>query len=62
MVEGVEFDATLLNHDEEEQVVALWRRFYADISNPDRYNPNLRRQFMPKKYWRYLTELQSEAV
>ena len=45
-------------HHEEHDIAELWRGFYRNISNPDRYNPQLRRQFMPKMYWGYLTEMQ----
>lgn len=62
LVEQVELPAELPPHTEEAEIVALWKRFYADISNPVRHNPGLRRQFMPKKYWRYLTELQPDAI
>jgi len=48
----------LIMHADEQQVTELWRNFYHSISNPDRHNPKLRQQFMPKRYWSYLTELQ----
>ncbi len=34
----------------------LWRGFHAAISNPGRHNPQLQRQFMPQRYWKYLIE------
>lgn len=37
---------------------ALWRGFYEAVSIQERCNPALRRQLMPKKYWKNLTELQ----
>ncbi|PLY04226.1 MAG: hypothetical protein C0622_03195 [Desulfuromonas sp.] len=52
----------LLQHAEENEIATLWRNFYHNISNPDRFNPKLRRQFMPKKEWRYLTEMQPEGA
>ena len=39
---------------------ALWRTFYNSIAIKQRINPNLRRQFMPKKFWRYITEMRPE--
>jgi probable DNA metabolism protein len=36
----------------------LWRNYYLSINNPDRNNPGLRRQFMPRRYWKYLPEIQ----
>ena len=35
----------------------LWKSFHNQISNPNRKNLNLQRQHMPKRYWKYLTEL-----
>jgi probable DNA metabolism protein len=37
----------------------LWRNYHKTINNENRNNPNLQRQFMPKRYWKYLTELDS---
>ncbi len=41
---------------------AMWKMFYETIAIKERENPRLRRQFMPKKYWRDLTEMQGPAV
>jgi hypothetical protein len=35
----------------------LWRNYHTSINNPDRNNPVLQRQFMPRRYWKYLPEL-----
>lgn len=35
---------------------ALWKEFFNAIAIPDRNNPRLQRQLMPRRYWRYLTE------
>ena len=45
---------------DESQYQALWRAFYGAIAIKQRVNPNLRRQFMPKKFWRYIVEMQPE--
>jgi len=34
----------------------LWRHYHKTINNEDRQNPDLQRQFMPKRYWKYLPE------
>ncbi len=34
----------------------LWRLFYETIGVEGRYNPKLRQNHMPKRYWKYLTE------
>lgn len=36
----------------------LWKCFYKVIGIKERYNSNLRRNMMPKKYWNYLIELE----
>lgn len=43
--------------DEELLYQGLWKTFYKHIAIKERYNPNLRRNFMPKKYWKYLIEM-----
>jgi len=45
-----------LNHsgDEWEE---LWRHYHKTINNESRKNPSLQRQFMPKRYWKYLNEV-----
>lgn len=37
-----------------------WKRFYRTIAIESRYNPELRRQFMPKRLWQNITELQED--
>ncbi|MCD8316626.1 MAG: DUF4130 domain-containing protein, partial [Eggerthellaceae bacterium] len=39
-----------------------WRRFYNTIAIDDRYNPELRRQHMPCRFWKDLTEMQPETT
>jgi len=34
----------------------LWRNYHKTINNESRNNPELQRRFMPKRYWKYLTE------
>ncbi len=61
LAEQIELPAELPQHAGEEQIASLWRSFYHSISNVDRHNPKLRQQFMPKMYWRYLTEMQTSV-
>jgi len=35
----------------------LWRHYHSTINNEERKNPALQRQFMPKRYWKYLPEM-----
>lgn len=43
---------------EEALMEDAWRRFYHALSIEARYHPELRRQYMPKRFWSNLTELQ----
>jgi len=41
---------------DEELIRSLWREFYRAIAIEARVNPKLRRNLMPKRYWRNMTE------
>lgn len=43
--------------DEELLYQSLWKTFHKHIAIEERINPNLQRSFMPKKYWKYLIEV-----
>lgn len=58
VVEQIDISLQLTEDNNEQQVADLWRVFYHNVSNHDRHNPKLRQQFMPKRYWQYLTEMQ----
>ena len=36
----------------------LWKKYHRSVNNEGRANPGLQKQFMPKRYWKYLTEMQ----
>ena len=36
---------------------ALWKRFYDSVAVEERANPELRRHFMPKRFWKNLPEM-----
>lgn len=44
----------------EEQMEKLWQTFYQTISIASRENEKCRRNFMPKKYWKYILEVSQE--
>jgi probable DNA metabolism protein len=46
-----------MNNPEGGEWEKLWQHYHKTINNESRNNPNLQRQFMPKRYWKYLTEL-----
>jgi uracil-DNA glycosylase len=45
------------NSDEWED---LWRHYHKTINNESRDNPDLQRQLMPKRYWKYLPEVKTD--
>ncbi|MBN1521736.1 MAG: TIGR03915 family putative DNA repair protein [Candidatus Aureabacteria bacterium] len=47
---------------EEIECQMLWKRYFQKIAVPGRYNPRLQRQFIPKKYWRDLVEVEESIV
>ena len=45
----------IINQDSDEWE-ALWKHYHKTINNESRDNPNLQRQLMPRRYWKYLPE------
>ena len=58
-------DSSLLHNKETEsstgqdQWEKLWKNYHTSINNESRYNPQLQKQFMPRRYWKYLPEAPS---
>ena len=44
---------------DEEHLQDAWRRFYDAVNIDERYNPELRRHFMPMRLWRNITEVRN---
>lgn len=44
----------------EKSIEDLWKTFYKTIGIKERKNDRCRRNFMPKKYWKYITEVKEE--
>ncbi|MGE5328499.1 MAG: TIGR03915 family putative DNA repair protein [Deltaproteobacteria bacterium] len=42
--------------NDEENVQSLWKEFFNSIAIKSKINPRLQKQFMPKRYWKYLIE------
>lgn len=47
--------------EDEQTMQRAWCTFYDTISVEARYHPELRRQFMPKRLWKNITEVKREA-
>lgn len=45
---------------EEKQIADLWKNFYQTIGIKERKNERCRMNFMPKKYWQYIIEMEDE--
>ena len=45
--------------EKERHYQELWKSFHTAIANTDRKNLGLQRQFMPRRYWKYLIEMES---
>jgi probable DNA metabolism protein len=45
------------NHVNGDEWEDLWRHYHKTINNESRNNPDLQRQLMPKRYWKYLPEV-----
>jgi probable DNA metabolism protein len=48
---------TAKNTPDNDEWEGLWKHYHKTINNEDRNNPNLQKQFMPKRYWKYLPEM-----
>lgn len=56
-------ELNLPNADEQEiKFRSLWKLFYDTIAIEQRYNPACRMSFMPKRYWKHLTEMNGEGA
>ena len=51
---------TTLKSQEENKFSELWKTFYDTIGIKERKNDRCRRNFMPKKYWKYMLEVENE--
>ncbi len=46
--------------DEEKEIEHLWKSFFQAVGIEERENKRCQMSFMPKKYWRYLIEMEDE--
>lgn len=54
---------TLPTHAPDEKLMQnAWKRFYDTIGVESRYNPELRRQLMPKRFWKNITEMKETTT
>lgn len=60
IVKEEEFQLSQKESKEEQDIELLWKTFYKTIGIKERKNERCRRNFMPKKYWKYITEVKEE--
>ena len=53
-------DRDAYQNPEEAYYKQLWKTFYKSIAIKERKNDKLRQHFMPKKYWKYLIEMEKD--
>ena len=58
LVEVPQLAKNLTYSEKEENFRKLWRGYYEHMAIQERLNPDLQRNFLPKKYWAYLVEKQ----
>lgn len=51
-------NADEFHHEEERQYQKLWQRYFIKTGIPERKNMKLHIKWVPKRYWKYLTEKQ----
>lgn len=51
-----------LHAPDEQEMQDAWKCFYDALSIPARYHPELRRQFMPKRFWKNILEVRDEPA
>lgn len=57
--EGTGFPDNLPSRSDSERIMRrAWKTFYDSVSVESRYNPELRVHWMPKRFWKNLTEMQ----
>lgn len=57
---GFKLETTMLSR-EETKMENLWKTFYNTIGIKERKNDRCRMNFMPKKYWKYMIEMEGEV-
>jgi len=51
-------DTSIMDKDEQ-LFQELWKGYFSSICIKERLNPKLHRQLLPKRFWKYLTEKQT---
>lgn len=57
VVDALTMDLSSIETNHEDMYLLLWKEYFEKISIKERTNTRCQRQFMPKKYWQYLPEM-----
>ncbi len=60
LLKETEFFISLQESKKNQEFENLWKTFYKTIGIQERKNERCRMNFMPKKYWKYMLEMESE--
>ena len=56
---GLENSSEIIHSEEENAFRKIWQRYWKEIAIPERKNPKCQLNFMPKRYWKHLTETEN---
>ncbi len=56
-IASAERESAAASTEEETFYRGLWRLYFEKAAVPDRKNPERQRRFMPRRYWKHLTEM-----
>ncbi|MFC2140188.1 TIGR03915 family putative DNA repair protein [Candidatus Auribacterota bacterium] len=62
IISPITIDKTLEYTDQEKEYQALWRQYFKKIAIQERTNLKLQQHFVPKKYRKYLVEMEESIV
>lgn len=58
VTDDVLFNPSSIHSEQEKQYQRFWQGYFANVNISERKNPRLHKQYLPQRYWKYLTEKQ----
>lgn len=58
MADEVLSNPSSIHSEREKQYQKFWQGYFANVNISERKNPRLHKQYLPQRYWKYLTEKQ----
>lgn len=56
--EAVLRDPTSIHSEDEQRYQRFWQGYFSNVNIKERKNPRLHKQYLPQRYWKYLSEKQ----